>query len=127
LDVSDTGVIHLIDDDKDVLSIVTSALELEGYTVHSFSSSSEALKDIELKCKKKVRMLIADIRMPEHTGFEIARRMRAIKPDVPIIFMTAFEIHPSEFDKVFPKLQVDEFIQKPFRVKKLLEMVHRYP
>ncbi|WP_148681479.1 response regulator [Candidatus Nitrososphaera gargensis] len=43
--------------------------------------------------------------MPRHSGFELARRTRAIVPDVPIIFMTAFEIDQIEFEKYFHRLR----------------------
>jgi CheY-like chemotaxis protein len=71
-------------------------------------------------------MVITDIRMPGHSGFEVARRTRTIIPDVPIIFMTAFEINSIEFGQLFPSLQVNDFLQKPFHVTRLLEVVQRY-
>jgi FixJ family two-component response regulator len=116
-------VIHIVDDEKDIVNIATSVLDGAGYSVHSFTSPSEALKDIELTCKKKVGMLITDIRMPEHNGFEVAKRTRAVVPDVPVIFMTAFEINSLEFDKLFPSFSVNAFLQKPFHIQKLLDVV----
>lgn len=124
-------IIYVIDDEKDIVTFVTSALECNGYSsVHSFTDSTVALKDIMLNCssrkKKKVRMIITDIRMPEVNGFEIARRVRDINPDIPIVFMTAFEINSSEFRQLFPSLQVKEFLQKPFQVQKLIDIVKKY-
>lgn len=106
------GVLHLIDDEKDIVTTVTAALEREGYQVHSFAIISELLRDIEQKCRENTSMLITDVRMPGGSGFEVARKVRAVKPDVPIIFMTAFEINPPEFERVFHKLQVQEFFAK---------------
>jgi len=78
------------------------------------------------KCKEKVGMVITDIRMPEYSGFDIARRARTIVPSVPIVFMTAFEINDSEFKKVFPSLGGDvQFLEKPFRIEKLLSVVQK--
>lgn len=101
-------------------------LKSSGYDVHSFTKASEALEDIELKCRQHMSMIITDMRMPEYSGFEVARRARSVKPDVPVIFMTAFEINTSEFEKLFPSLKINEFLQKPFHMKKLLEVVRRY-
>lgn len=123
---STDGVIHLVDDESDIVRVAAAFLEGHGYTVHSFTDGQEALKDIENKCRKKVGMLITDLRMPLHSGFEIARRTRAIVPDVPVVFMTAFEINSIEFDRVFPSLQVNEFLQKPFHMQQLLEIVQKY-
>ena len=122
---ADIGVIHLVDDEKDIVAAATRALEQAGYTVHSFSNPSEALADIELKCKKNVGMLISDIRMSVHSGFEVARRTRDIVPDVPVIFMTAFEVNSKEFEHVFPSFKVNAFLQKPFDVQKLLDVVRK--
>ncbi|MDQ4012825.1 MAG: response regulator [Thermoproteota archaeon] len=94
------GVIHVVDDERDIITVATVALEREGYTVHSFTNPKEALNDIEKRCKKKVSMLITDVRMPLHSGFEIARRTKDIVPDVPVVFMTAFEINSPEFDRL---------------------------
>jgi YesN/AraC family two-component response regulator len=68
--------------------------------VHSFTNPKEALNDIEKRRKKKVSMLITDVRMPLHSGFEIARRTKDIVPDVTVVFMTAFEINSPEFDRL---------------------------
>jgi DNA-binding NtrC family response regulator len=121
--------IYVIDNEKDIVTFVTSALERNGYSVHSFTDSREALNDIVLNCsmnRKKVHMIITDIRMPEVNGFEIARRVRDINPDIPVVFMTAFEINSSEFHQVFPSLQVKEFLQKPFQIQKLIDTVKKY-
>ena len=122
-------IIYVIDNEKDIVTFVTSALERNGYSVHSFTDSREALNDIVLNCsmnRKKVHMIITDIRMPEVNGFEIARRVRDINPDIPVVFMTAFEINSSEFHQVFPSLQVKEFLQKPFQIQKLIDIVKKY-
>ena len=120
---------YVIDNEKDIVTFVTSALERNGYSVHSFTDSREALNDIVLNCsskkKKKVNMIITDIRMPDVNGFEIARRVRYINPDIPVVFMTAFEINSSEFHQVFPSLKVKEFLQKPFQVQKLIDIVKK--
>jgi DNA-binding NtrC family response regulator len=108
------GVIHVVDDERDIITVATAALEREGYTVHSFTNPKEALNDIEKRSKKKVSILITDVRMPLHSGFEIARRTKDIVPDVTVVFMTVFEINSPEFDRLFPSLQISDFLQKPF-------------
>jgi two-component system cell cycle response regulator CpdR len=119
-------VIHLIDDEPDIVSIAAAALQDSGYAVHSFTDPAKALEDIEVKCREKMGMLITDIRMPGYSGFDIARKARSIVPDLPVVFMTAFEINQPEFEKMFPSLKVDEFLQKPFRVNRLLQVVRQH-
>jgi len=125
-DTKNNGTIHVIDDEKDITAAISFALRREGYKVHSFTRVSELLNDIEQKCKTDVSLLITDIRMPELSGFEVARKFRAMNPGVPIIFITAFEIGISEFNKVFPSLQVNDILQKPFHLKDLLEVVKKH-
>jgi DNA-binding NtrC family response regulator len=120
------GVIHVIDDEINIVSMASGALERDGYQVHSFTNTSIALDDIETTCRQMVSMIITDIRMPCHNGFEIARKTRAIVPEVPIIFMTVFEINLSEFNAVFPSLKGANLLQKPFHIDQLLEIVRKY-
>ncbi len=57
----------------------------------------------------------------------LARKVKAINPNVKVVLMTAFEIRGSEFSKVFPSTQVDGFVQKPFGMRgltnKLLSLI----
>lgn len=63
--------------------------------------------------------------MPGISGFEMTRRVLALRPDLPIILMTAFEMNRNEFGKMFPSLKVEEFLQKPFHNSELLDAVER--
>ena len=116
-------IVHFIDDEPDIVRIATSALQNAGYSVHSFTKPSEALEDMRINCKEKMSIVITDVRMPGYSGFEVARLVRTIKPDVPIVLITAFEINSNEFEKVFPSLEINQFLQKPFHIKQLLEVV----
>lgn len=50
-------------------------------------------------------------------GFELARRVKEIKPDLPISLMTAFETNSSEFEKVCRSAKIDGFIRMPGKAK----------
>jgi DNA-binding NtrC family response regulator len=114
-----------VDDDTDIVRIAATALLNDGYLVHSFSSPAKAMEDFD-ECNKKMSIVITDIRMPGHSGFDIARKARAVNPNIPIVFMTAFEIMPDELKTVFPSLQGVDTLQKPFSIVKLLDMVRKY-
>lgn len=116
------GIIHFVDDEPDIVRIAKEALQKNGFSVHAFTDSSDAINCIR-NCKEKTSMLITDLRMPEFSGFDIAREARAIKPDVPIVFITAFEINDIEFEKVFPSIEINEFLQKPFSIHDLSSMI----
>jgi YesN/AraC family two-component response regulator len=61
--------------------------------------------------------------MPEVTGFEIARHIRELNPNVKIVLCSAFEINLSEFEKVMPHTHVDAFIRKPVNMATLIHVV----
>ena len=69
------------------------------------------------------RALVADVRMPAMNGFEIAREARKLKANIPIVFMTSFEVVPSEFERLFPSLTGINLLKKPFHLKTLMEFV----
>ena len=77
---------------------------------------------IEEGCKD-CELLITDVRMPNMNGFQLARRVREIKPDLRVIMMTAFEVNLPEFESVFPSMKVDGVLRKPFMPSKLVEML----
>jgi two-component SAPR family response regulator len=62
--------------------------------------------------------------MPGMNGFQLARRVSELRPDVRIVLMTAFEIRKEEFAKMFPSTDVAALIRKPVSQKKLLDTVN---
>ena len=69
--------------------------------------------------------MIADIRMPQMNGFEVARAVKEIRPDIKLAFITAFDINKSEFEKVLPSTNVDAFITKPVNPSTFAETIKR--
>lgn len=59
------------------------------------------------------------------TGFDLARKVKAINPEVKLVLMTAFEVNKSEAEKVLPSLQVDAFIQKPISLEDIGDIVQK--
>jgi CheY-like chemotaxis protein len=64
-------------------------------------------------------VVLSDIRMPGMSGFEFCRKVKQLRPEAPVILMTAFEINQSEFSKVLPHTAADAFIRKPISLKQL--------
>jgi CheY-like chemotaxis protein len=61
--------------------------------------------------------------MPKMNGFEFIRRIKQLKPNVKVAFITAFEISNNEFSTVLPSTKVDGFIQKPIAPSKLADEI----
>ena len=76
-------------------------------------------------CMKCTDIVITDIRMPQMNGFEVARAVKEIRPDIRLAFITAFEINKSEFEKVLPSTKVDALITKPVKPTAFAETIKR--
>jgi two-component SAPR family response regulator len=68
-------------------------------------------------------MVISDIKMPGMSGYEFARKVKGIKPECKIILMSAFDINNVEFPKVLQGVNIDTFLQKPFSMRKLKDLI----
>jgi YesN/AraC family two-component response regulator len=93
--------------------------------VDEFTNSSQALKHFR-EHPSHYCMVVFDIRTPCPTGFELAKEIYKINPDVKILLMSSFEIHKSEFDKVLPSIRVEDFIQKPVSIAELRKTVLKH-
>src|SRR5690348_11400081 len=113
----------IIDDEPDILVICTKALSRK-FKVDSFSNPSEALEHFKAN-PADYDLILTDVRMPLISGLELAKEVRSIRPDIPILFMTAFEILKSECEKIFPSANDDskQLISKPFSIAKLEQLV----
>lgn len=111
--------ILLVDDEEDVLGIAAEILRQAGYRLQTATSGDVAL--IMLQQGLPFRLLITDIVLPGLLdGFALARRARELRPDIPIIYTTAY----------LPVAQVrargapyGETLAKPWRAEALLAMV----
>lgn len=112
----------LIDDDKDVLTVLKRSLELKGINTYDFANPILAVEHFRNNATN-YDIVVTDIRMPQMNGFEVARAVKEIRPDIKIAFITAFEINKSEFEKVLPSTKVDAFITKPVTLSAFTETI----
>ena len=109
--------IALVDDDRNILTSVSIALEAEGYRVQTYTDGAAALEGLKLSPPD---LAIFDIKMPRMDGMELLRRLRQ-KSDLPVIFLTSKD---EEIDELFGlKMGADDFIRKPFSQRLLVERV----
>ena len=109
--------IALVDDDRNILTSVSIALEGEGYRVQTYTDGSMALDGLKTNPPD---LAIFDIKMPRMDGMELLRRLRQ-KSDLPVIFLTSKD---EEIDELFGlKMGADDFIRKPFSQRLLVERV----
>ena len=79
------STIALVDDDRNILTSVSLALESEGFKVRTYSDSSKALEEIT---RQPVDLAILDIKMPRLDGMELLGKLRQ-KTALPVIFLTS--------------------------------------
>ena len=109
--------IALVDDDRNILTSVSIALESEGYRVTTYTDGASALDGLK---QNPPDLAIFDIKMPRMDGMELLRRLRQ-KSDLPVIFLTSKD---EEIDELFGlKMGADDFIRKPFSQRLLVERV----
>ena len=111
------ATIALVDDDRNILTSVSIALESEGYRVETYTDGASALEGLSAR---PPNLAILDIKMPRMDGMELLRRLRQ-KTDMPVIFLTSKD---DEIDELFGlKMGADDFVRKPFSQRLLVERV----
>ena len=109
--------IFLVDDDQNILTSVSMALESEGFSVKTFTDGENGLKGI-LEGSPDVAVL--DIKMPRLNGIDVLKKIR-YSSDIPVIFLTSKD---TEIDELLGfKIGADDYITKPFSQKILIERI----
>jgi len=111
------NTIALVDDDRNILTSVTMALEAEGYKVRAYADGSEALRGL---AANPVDLAILDIKMPRMDGMELLNRLRQ-SSNLPVIFLTSKD---EEVDELLGlRMGADDYITKPFSQRLLIERI----
>jgi len=115
----------VVDDERDILSIVKRGLESKNrFQVEIFIDAESALASLKENSNDYYDLVLTDIRMPKINGFELYRRIKESNPSMKIVFITAFEINKEEFSKVIPSLDVVDFISKPVSMSTLISKLN---
>ena len=109
--------IALVDDDRNILTSVSIALEAEGFRVRTYTDGAEALRGIS---SQPVDLAVLDIKMPRMDGMELLQRLRKTSA-VPVIFLTSKD---DEVDELLGlRMGADDYIKKPFSQRLLIERI----
>ena len=111
--------IALVDDDRNILTSISMALENEGFKVQTYIDAENALVGIS---RNPPDLAVIDIKMPRMNGEELLKRLRK-KTTIPILFLTSKD---EEVDELLGlKLGADDFIKKSggFSIKVLIERI----
>jgi two-component system, cell cycle sensor histidine kinase and response regulator CckA len=113
------GVVLVVDDEAGVRALARRILESGGYGVIEAENGADALA--VMASSAPVDFLMADLDMPVMRGEEMAKKIRQLRPDLRVLYVTA---HSEQLFKERPELLDGEaFLDKPFTVRGLLEAV----
>ena len=114
--------VWIIDDDRSIRWVLEKALSREDIPHQSFVSATEALAALETTTQPP-SALISDIRMPGESGLALLQRVKASRPDLPVIIMTAY----SDLESAVAAFQggAFEYLPKPFDVDQAVALVRR--
>ncbi len=107
--------ILLAEDDENLGSLLREYLQAKSYEPQWFTDGEKAFKSFR---KNKYEICILDIMMPIKDGFTLAREIRIIDPEVPIIFLTAKSLKDDVLEGF--SIGADDYITKPFSMEELL-------
>jgi two-component system response regulator ChvI len=112
-----SATIALVDDDRNILTSVSIALQSEGFTVRVYSDGETALKSL---LDNPPDLAVLDIKMPRMDGMELLRRLRE-KSSIPTIFLTSKD---DELDEALGlAMGADDYITKPFSQRLLIARI----
>lgn len=112
-----TETIALVDDDHNILTSVSMALEAEGYKVTTYKDGAEALTGLQ---RHPVDLAVLDIKMPRMDGMELLGKLHE-KSNLPVIFLTSKD---DELDEAMGlRMGADDYIKKPFSQRLLIERI----
>lgn len=116
--------IILVDDERDIINSVRRWLQADGFKVFGFADPLLALEYFRNN-SNDIDLVLSDIRMRKMDGFELVKKIKAIKPETKIIFMTALETDHLELSKILPSLKIDGFISKPGRLENMVNIIQK--
>ena len=116
--------ILLVDDELDIINTIKRWLQADGFRVYGFADPLQALQYFQNNCDQ-IDLVLADIRMQKMNGFELVKKIKAIRPETKVVFMTALETDHQELSKELPSIKIDGFVSKPGHLEKLVSDIKK--
>ena len=116
--------ILLVDDELDIVNSVKRWLQADGFRVHGFANPLQALEYFQNNYDK-IDLVLSDIRMRKMNGYELVKRIKAIRPQTKVIIMTALETDLPELSRILPSIKIDGFMLKPGSIEKLVSDIKK--
>jgi len=114
--------ILVVEDHKDLRELVVLFVQSRGYEVVQAANGAEA---IQKTVSADPKFVLLDIRLPDMNGVEVARRILALRPDIPIVGWTADYVSGPYLERLLEAGFVD-CLQKPFSLNEVLRLLEKY-
>ena len=116
--------VSIVDDDIDITNLFYDALgTIPGLQIFKFTNPIIALEHFKTN-QASYSLVISDLRMPEMNGLELLKEVKSLSPRLRTILVTAFEVNDKVFDDYKKNDIIDLVIQKPVRIRELIEHVN---
>jgi len=108
----------VVDDEPNIVDVVSMALRYQGFDVASAATGAEALREVE---RFHPHLLVLDVMLPDMEGFDVARRLGADRARVPIVFLTARDATEDKLRGL--SIGGDDYVTKPFSLEELVARI----
>ncbi len=110
--------ILIVEDEPNMVAGLRDNFEYEGYEV---ITAGDGVAGLDKALRESPHLVILDVMMPRMSGLDVCRQLKAKRPSIPIIMLTA---RGQEVDKVIGlELGADDYVTKPFSIRELLARV----
>ena len=110
--------ILIVEDEPNMVTGLRDNFEFEGYEV---LTASDGVAGLERALKESPDLVLLDVMMPRMSGLEVCQQLKAKRPSIPIIMLTA---RGQEVDKIVGlELGADDYVTKPFSIRELVARV----
>jgi two-component system OmpR family response regulator len=110
--------ILVVDDEPNIVDVVSMALRFQGFTVETAANGAEALAAV---AAFRPHLIVLDVMLPDMEGFDVAQRLGAQRARVPIIFLTARDATDDKIRGL--TLGGDDYVTKPFSLEELVARI----
>lgn len=111
----------IVDDDKDILEVVSLLLTIHGYAVETIFRAEEAKENIK---KFKPNIILLDVNIGGHDGRDVCRQLKKMSAakDIPVILFSAIP----DLEQVHVTCGANDYLAKPFDVHELIKKIERH-
>src|SRR6185369_11020859 len=113
----------ICDDEKEILRYLKKILQPLGYSVDTYAEGQTLLDRLDADAAYVPALLVQDICMPDIDGIEILKQVRTLRPEMPVVIMTAFGSIDSAVEAL--KMGAYDYITKPFPKEKLIDSLEK--